>query len=62
VNRFKVDMKPCTFKLYVSAEFTTCTGPPPELLAADRGVALQVEFERQTLKPVFHLIGVRLWV
>jgi hypothetical protein len=26
------------------------------------GVALQVEFERQTLKPVFHLIGYRLWV
>jgi hypothetical protein len=25
-------------------------------------VALQVEFERQTLKPVFHLIGFRLWV
>jgi hypothetical protein len=27
-----------------------------------RSVALQVAFERQTLKPVFHLIGVRLWV
>jgi hypothetical protein len=27
-----------------------------------RGVAVQVEFERQTLKPVFHLIGYRLWV
>jgi hypothetical protein len=26
------------------------------------GVALQVAFERQTLKPVFHLIGYRLWV
>jgi hypothetical protein len=26
-----------------------------------RGVALQVAFERQTLKPVFQLIGVRLW-
>jgi hypothetical protein len=25
-------------------------------------VALQVEFERQILKPVFHLIGFRLWV
>jgi hypothetical protein len=35
------------------------------LLAATRvhlGVALQVAFERQTLKPVFHLIGYRLWV
>jgi hypothetical protein len=28
----------------------------------DLGVALQVAFERQTLKPVFHLIGYRLWV
>jgi hypothetical protein len=27
-----------------------------------RVVALQVEFERQILKPVFHLIGFRLWV
>jgi hypothetical protein len=27
-----------------------------------RGVALQVEFERRILKPVFHLIGFRLWV
>jgi hypothetical protein len=26
------------------------------------GVALQVAFERQTLKPVFRLIGYRLWV
>jgi hypothetical protein len=26
------------------------------------GVALQVEFERQILKPVFHFIGYRLWV
>jgi hypothetical protein len=25
-------------------------------------VALQVAFQRQTLKPVFHLIGYRLWV
>jgi hypothetical protein len=28
----------------------------------DHIVALQVEFERQTLKPVFHLIGFRLSV
>jgi hypothetical protein len=27
-----------------------------------RGVALQVEFERQIVKPVFHLIGYRLRV
>jgi hypothetical protein len=30
--------------------------------AGARGVALQVAFEKQTLKPVFHLIGYRLWV
>jgi hypothetical protein len=29
---------------------------------AHLAVALQVAFERQTLKPVFHLIGYRLWV
>jgi hypothetical protein len=29
---------------------------------AQRFVALQVEFERQILKPAFHLIGYRLWV
>jgi hypothetical protein len=27
-----------------------------------RDVALQVAFERQTLKPAFHLIGHRLWI
>jgi hypothetical protein len=32
--------------------------PSPAL----RDVALQVAFERHTLKPVFHLIGYRLWV
>jgi hypothetical protein len=57
---------------------STCRAPPrhhevPRLLqrlehlhavgvAQHRGVALQVAFERQTLKPVFHLIGYRLWV
>jgi hypothetical protein len=30
--------------------------------ASHRGIALQVAFERQILKPVFHLIGFRLWV
>jgi hypothetical protein len=28
----------------------------------DHVVALQVAFESQILKPVFHLIGYRLWV
>jgi WD40 repeat protein len=32
------------------------------LFFISRHVALQVAFERQTLKPVFHLIGFRLWV
>jgi hypothetical protein len=31
-------------------------------LVSSHCVALQVAFERQTLKPVFHLIGYRLWV
>jgi hypothetical protein len=30
--------------------------------SVSHSVALQVAFERQTLKPVFHLIGYRLWV
>jgi hypothetical protein len=36
---------------------------PPHLdVGARRGVALQVAFERQILKPFFHLIGLRVWV
>jgi hypothetical protein len=33
-----------------------------QVRAAVLVVALQVAFERQTLKPVFHFIGYRLWV
>jgi hypothetical protein len=33
-----------------------------QLQHALRAVALQVAFKRQILKPVFHLIGYRLWV
>jgi hypothetical protein len=33
-----------------------------QLCGAVHVVALQVAFERQTLKPVSHLIGYRLWV
>jgi hypothetical protein len=43
----------------------TVTKVPPEVTpraGSTRYVAPQVEFERQTLKPVFHLIGYRLWV
>jgi hypothetical protein len=36
--------------------------PQNDPLFIHRSVALQVAFERQTLKPVFHLIGFRLWV
>jgi hypothetical protein len=54
------------FSLWAMGQMnSTCRAPPREL-AAERaghlGLALQVEFERQTLKPVFHLIGFRLWV
>jgi hypothetical protein len=53
---------------------STCSAPPrqvpEELLLLDgvlqrqviQDVAVQVAFERQTLKPVFHFIGYRLWV
>jgi hypothetical protein len=42
----------------------TCQGRPRGTRSRSRGargVALQVAFERQTLKPAFHLIGYRLW-
>jgi hypothetical protein len=42
-----------------SAASTAALAKPP---AMPLSVALQVAFERQTLKPVFHLIGYRLWV
>jgi hypothetical protein len=53
---------------------STCSAPPrqvpEELLLLDgvlqrqviQDVAVQVAFEWQTLKPVFHFIGYRLWV
>jgi hypothetical protein len=42
---------------------STCTAAPPVSdVRGPHAVALQVAFERQTLKPVFHLIGYRLWV
>ena len=36
--------------------------PPGLLRRRARDVALQVAFERQISKPVFHFIGYRLWV
>ena len=61
------------YMLWVMGQLdSTCRAPPQVAKArgehaadeqvAHRDVALQVAFERQTLKPVFHLIGVRLWV
>jgi hypothetical protein len=55
---------------YCCSPRTTTVAPPTtaalvELVQPERRphhVALQVPFERQTLKPVFHLIGYRLWV
>jgi hypothetical protein len=43
------------------AEILAAT-PSDAAAAAAFAVALQVAFERQTLKPVFQLIGYRLWV
>jgi hypothetical protein len=39
---------------------TTCISS--RKASTSRAVALQVAFERRILKPVFHLIGYRLWV
>jgi hypothetical protein len=47
---------------------STCRAPPLSFSRKScrtflpRDVALQVEFERQILKPVFQLIGFRSWV
>jgi hypothetical protein len=48
----------------ILAVISICSRDTTSLTAsrADRFVALQVAFERRILKPVFHLIGYRLWV
>jgi hypothetical protein len=46
----------------VCASTKLCYLPLSCVISRYHGVALQVAFERQTLKPVFHLIGYRLWV
>jgi hypothetical protein len=46
-------------RLLSAASMDAVSGRPG---ISPRFVALQVAFERQTLKPVFHLIGHRLWV
>jgi hypothetical protein len=58
------------YRLWVMGQLDSMCSAPPHILRAAgtrpglpaRGVALQAAFERQTLKPVFHLIGYRLWV
>jgi hypothetical protein len=58
-------MRPAALRRGVQVEPAAHDSQDGEKAADDaqgRGVALQVEFERQTLKPVFHLIGYRLWV
>jgi hypothetical protein len=49
-----------TVEAHSSAWFNRVQQPSPH--TPHLVVALQVAFERQTLKPVFHLIGYRLWV
>jgi hypothetical protein len=58
--RVETTWVPGAFQLWVRGSQRA----PPHLGDGDdaRDVALQVAFERQTLKRVFHLIGVRLWV
>jgi hypothetical protein len=50
------------YRLWVMGHLdSTCSAPPrPLQRLAVRAVAVQVAFERQTLKPVFHFIGA--WV
>jgi hypothetical protein len=59
------------YRLWVMGQLdSTCRAPLVSMkMACERllcafipVVALQVAFERQTLKPGFHLIGYRLWV
>jgi hypothetical protein len=64
------------FNVYSPAVLPSAEGPLPFIIfliclyscahcigcVGGRIVALQVAFERQTLKPVFHLIGYRLLV
>jgi hypothetical protein len=61
------------YRLWATVQLdSTCRAPPREVHLDEldvlpeggvhHGVALQVAFERQILKPVFHLIGFRLWV
>jgi hypothetical protein len=57
------------YRLWVMGQLDSNVQSPTPATAGGGGgrrviflaVALQVAFERQTLKPVFHLIGYRLW-
>jgi hypothetical protein len=48
------------YGIAIHASSAMC-GTTGAMHASSRSVALQVAFERQTLKPVFQLIGYRLW-
>jgi hypothetical protein len=61
------------YRLWAMGQLDSTCRAPPRVMSVSRSeqavrddnprsVALQVEFERQILKPVFHLIGYRLWV
>jgi hypothetical protein len=50
-----------TFDLYSPTADSLAIEPHHRLVIV-HVVALQVAFERRILKPVFHLIGYRLWV
>jgi hypothetical protein len=60
------------YRLWVMGQLNSTCRAPPRVQAPDEDgavavvaplhVALQVAFERQTLKPVFRLMGFRLWI
>jgi hypothetical protein len=56
-------LKPGGFKLWVNCCIQRAEPALPRMICSDSlAVALQVAFERQNLKPAFHLICYRLWV
>jgi hypothetical protein len=66
ISHFKAQgLRPGTFPQARWVNWIQLVQPPPrrrQQRVRHRVVALQVAFERQTLKPVFQLIDVRLWV
>jgi hypothetical protein len=58
----RVETETRRFRATGQLDKKTCTAPPVPKHCQHHDVALQVAFERQTLKSGFHLIGYRLWV